>query len=508
VLSTTESIALIGTDAHLVQVEVHVAVGVPRFTIVGLPAASVREAEQRTRSAILSTSEQWPAARIVANLAPGSLRKEGTHFDLPIALGILAANDRLEPGVLDGWISVGELALNGSLRPVRGALAAAMECRKAGRRGLICPATNAPEAKLVEGIEVVPVATLREAIDFLKGEWTPLPVPPIEPLHGDAALDVRDVRGHPAAKRALEIAAAGGHNVLMVGPPGVGKTMLASRLPGILPPMSLDESLEATRVYSVAGLLAERPALVTERPFRVPHHHISPAGLVGGGAGIARPGEISLAHLGILFLDELALYRRDVLETLRAPLEEGVVRIARSGGVVAYPCRFSLVAAMNPCPCGYYGDAQRECRCSELQLSVYWSKLSGPLVDRFDMQVTMARLNKGQLLRAPEGEDSAVVRRRVEAARAIQQARYGSPVVTNASKKSGQLDRSIGLSDSARRMITDAIEPLRLTGRGVDRIVRVARTIADLATKDVVDEEHVAEALSFRLSTVGAEAAA
>ncbi len=280
-LSRTESIALIGTDAHLIQVEVHVATGLPRFMIVGLPAASVREAEQRTRSALLSAGEPWPVARIVANLAPGALRKEGTHFDLPIALGVLAADERIEPALLDDWISIGELALDGSVRPVRGALAAAIECRKAGRRGLICPARNAPEAKLVTGIEVVPVASIGECIGFLKGSWTPSPVPPIESFKVDSAPDMRDVRGHPGAKRALEIAAAGGHNVLMVGPPGVGKTMLASRLPGILPSMSQDESLEATRVYSVAGLLAERPALLTERPFRVPHHHISPAGLVG-----------------------------------------------------------------------------------------------------------------------------------------------------------------------------------------------------------------------------------
>jgi magnesium chelatase family protein len=352
VLSTTESIALVGTDAHLVQVEVHVANGVPRFTIVGLPAASVREAEQRTRSALLSAGQQWPRARIVANLAPGSLRKEGTHFDLPIALGLLAADERFDPGLLRGWISVGELALDGDVRSVKGALAAAIVCKKTGRRGLICPARNAPEARLVEGIEVVPVGCLGDCIAFLQGRWTPAPIAAIERFERASALDMQDVRGHPVAKRALEISAAGGHNVLMVGPPGVGKTMLASRLPGILPPLSQEESLEATRVHSVAGLLAERPALVAERPFRVPHHHVSPAGLIGGGAGIARPGEISLAHLGVLFLDELALYRRDVLDTLRAPLEEGVVRIARSGGVVAYPCRFSLIAAMNPCPCG------------------------------------------------------------------------------------------------------------------------------------------------------------
>ncbi|MDQ3983497.1 MAG: YifB family Mg chelatase-like AAA ATPase, partial [Actinomycetota bacterium] len=358
-LAKTLSVALVGAEAHLVEVEVHATQGVPNFTVVGLPAKSVREAEQRTRSALLSSDQRWPPSRTLANLAPAALRKDGTHFDLPIAVGILAADAHLDAAALEGWVFVGELGLDGSVRRVRGVLAASILAARPGLKGIVCPAVNAAEAALVDGVEVVPVGSLRECIAFLRGRWSPPDVPPAQPRCEPEVEDMADVRGQEVARAALEIAAAGGHNLLMRGAPGSGKTMLARRLPGILPKMSAQEALDVTRLHSIAGLLGEQQGLIERRPFRTPHHNVSAAGLIGGGPGLARPGEVVLANHGVLFLDELPLFRRDVLESLRAPLEDGVVRIVRSGGAVSFPCRFSLVAAMNPCPCGYLGDRSR-----------------------------------------------------------------------------------------------------------------------------------------------------
>lgn len=499
---------LVGTDARLVDVEISQSTGIPTFSIVGLPTKSVKEAEHRTWSALAAAGELLSRTRIIANLAPGGLRKDGTQFDLALAIGILCAYERLDPERIEGWMFVGELALDGSVRPVRGVLAAAIEARRAGLRGIVCPAGNAAEAALVDGLDVVPATSLAGCIGYLKGEADAEPIEAATSLEEEASDDLREVRGHAEAKTAIEVAAAGGHHLLLVGPPGSGKTMLARRLATVLPAMSTDEALEVTRIHSVAGLLPERSSLVTERPFRRPHHHISMTGLIGGGTGIAHPGEISLAHHGVLFLDEIALYGAYTLDSLRTPLEEGQVRIARAGGVVAYPCRFSLVGAMNPCPCGYQDDSLRACTCSERQLSAYRSKLSGPLIDRFDLQSTMTRLTRKELMSEPAGETSAEVRARVERAREVQRLRYGSSLVTNASATKRMLDASLCLTTDAKIELSEAIDGLGLSGRGVDRVVRVARTFADLAGSDAIDAAHVMRAVYLRTQHWGPGVAA
>ncbi len=498
-LATTHSVALVGADAHLVHVELDIGHGVPGFRIVGLPNASVREAEQRIRAALVRSDLEWPNSRKTANLAPGALRKAGTHFDLALAVAVAAADGKLKTEPLKEWVLVGELALDGGLRRVPGVLPAALECSRAAKRGIVCPVENAPEAALVEGIEVVGAASLSECVGFFNGRWTPEEIPPLQRPATAAPPDMRSVRGHPFAKRALEVAAAGGHNLLMVGPPGSGKTMLAERMPGLLPPMSFEESLDVTRIHSVAGLLPPRSALIDQRPFRAPHHHVSLAGLIGGGSGLIRPGELSLAHHGTLFMDELGLFRRDVLDSLRGPLEDNAVRIARSGSVITFPCRVSLIAAMNPCPCGYLGDTKKECRCNEHQIDLYNSKVSGPLLDRMDLQATMSRLSSRELLGASEGESTETIRERVVEARRRQTARYNDPTVTNASVPRAQLDPHVEISSSARCLLGSAIEDRSLTGRGLDRVLRVARTVADLEGEDDLGDTHVTEALHLRL---------
>jgi len=503
VLSRLVSATLLGIDAKAVEVEVDIGLGMKNYVTVGLPDAAVKEGRERVKSAVLNSGFFFPSnAPVTVNLAPADLRKEGTTLDLPIALGILAASGQVRFEAGPKQLLAGELSLDGTVKPVPGVLSMALLAREGGFRQMLVPSANAAEAALVRGLEVIPVASLSEACAHLAGRAIIAPVShtPLEEGEVLLPLDFREVRGQAMAKRALEVAAAGGHHVLMVGPPGTGKSLLAARMPTILPPMTLEEAIEATRVHSCAGLLPAGEPILRLRPFRSPHHTISYAGMTGGGQNI-QPGEISLAHQGVLFLDELTEFRRDVLEALRQPLEDGRVTITRAAQSLTFPCAFLLLSAMNPCPCGFLGHPSKPCRCTPNQIKQYQGRISGPLLDRVDLTVEVPALSFDEM-DAPEAEEgSAAIRDRVLAARERQARRFSrSRVRVNGRMGPSQIQKHCALGPEARTLLKTAADRFSLSGRGLHRVLKTARTIADLEGAEAITPSHVAEALQFRFS--------
>ena len=501
-ICSVKTLGISGIQGSLVTAECFISNGLPGFDIVGLPDAAVKEARERVRAAAKSSGLTFPVSRITVNLAPASLKKAGTHYDLPILLSILAASGAVRrPKSTTAFL--GELSLDGRIRPISGVLPMALAAKREGVQTLFVPAENAAEATLARGPVIIPVENLAQLAEGLNGQTILSPQPLWEPEPEDVSgLDFKDVLGQENVKRALEVAAAGSHNVLLIGPPGSGKSMLSKRLPSILPDMTWEESLEVSQIYSVMGLLDAKRPLVTRRPFRAPHHTVSNAGLAGGGSN-PKPGEISMAHKGVLFLDEMPEFRKDTLDLMRQPLEDGKVTISRISGAVTYPAEFMLVCAMNPCKCGWYGDPSGRCRCSEQAVQSYRSRISGPMLDRIDIVVEVPAVHFEDLRSRAEAESSASVKQRVNAAREIQNRRFGSGGMCNARMGPNEMRRFCALSEESAALMKNAFDAMGLTARSYDRILKVARTVADLDGSEEIQPQHIAEAIQYCAVNLG-----
>ncbi len=496
------SSAVTGVDAYLVEVEIDISPGLPFFTTVGLPEAAVRESKERVKAAISNSGYTFPDDRVTVNLAPANIRKEGTGFDLPIALGILAATKVITQKSISGYPVLGELSLDGRVKPVNGSLPMAIAARDAGYTGIIVPDDNKLEASVVSDIDVFPVKNLSQAVNFFSGVSSIKPektdIKSIFIENSSHETDFSEVMGQEYVKRAIEIAAAGGHNLIMIGPPGAGKTMIAKRISGILPPLTFDEAIETTKIYSVTGILEKGEALITKRPFRSPHHTISDAGLIGGGH-IPKPGEVSLAHNGVLFLDELSEFKKNVLEVMRQPLEDQKVTISRASSSITYPSSLMLIAAMNPCPCGYLADPKHECSCTHTQIQRYRTKISGPLLDRIDIHVEVPAVPYKELMSDADAESSVEIRKRVVRTRDIQTRRFSrTKIFCNAQMSSRHIKKHCKIDKASSNLLETAIEKLGLSARAYNRILKIARTIADLEGKSDIQVDQISEAIQYR----------